>query len=390
MRKRYRLFAFRIYEYKLLEEYLNLMAEKGWIIKSYHKHFAGLLVFEKAEPDSIEYMVDYYAYQKVKDEEEGLRSYREFVEDFGYRFLAGDGGLQIYEKIREDAVVIREEDEENLASMRTTIKAALRSYLGSLAFMMLMLYSSVQSFRSSFFLNDSAFFSIIVFLCAMIEMSVLAFTDIVWMIRKEKKMVLWKVTTRTVISYLLFVIGALSAIGWLGVGMLACTILLIILVLAYRNISRKLESREYTSEQKRIRRFWMIMGCFAVMMFGFWNVSCYHDAINDARKWNTPQNGLFAKAKVLRTYEQQVKWIQVKDMMFEESMKEGIRRLCDIRPDVSLPGIHLYDYGVNEFGTAYVMVEDADGFYYFDEALLPDDLAALPARLAQWKQDIVR
>lgn len=387
MRKRYRLFAFRIYEYKLLEAYLNRMAVKGWCIKSYHKYYAGLLVFEKTEPNSVTYMVDYYAYQKGKDEEEGLRQYREFVEDFGYRFLAGDGGLQIYEKIHEDAVVIREEDEENLVSMRMTVKAVLRSYLGFMVFMLIMLYQSYAAFQSTFFVENSDFCSMLVFLCACLQMCTLAVPDMIWMIRKRKHMAIWKVTIRTMNTYLLFVAGAFSVLGWWDIGMILVFILLGFLVFVYQKLSRKLECMAYTVDQKRIRRFWAFMGCFVIMMFALWNLSKYHEGQREARAWNASQEGLFVDTHVLGTYEQQVTWIQVKQTPIKEFIKNNMRNRGERKWDTILSDIRVYEIDEEIFDAAYVLIEDTDGFYYMDQTLLPEDPRDISTQLLTWKKE---
>lgn len=89
------IFNFLPYEYRSLEEYLEKMAVKGWILEDINGH---ILKFKKSEPKKLRYSVDIMdsiSFLDGKDNEEALE-YREYCKKAGWEFICGSDKKQIY------------------------------------------------------------------------------------------------------------------------------------------------------------------------------------------------------------------------------------------------------------------------------------------------------
>lgn len=89
------IFNFLPYEYKSLEEYLEKMATKGWILEDINGY---ILKFNKSEPKNLRYSVDIMdsiSFLDGKDNEKSLE-YREYCKKAGWNFVCGNDKRQIY------------------------------------------------------------------------------------------------------------------------------------------------------------------------------------------------------------------------------------------------------------------------------------------------------
>ena len=93
--KKIAFFNFLAYECVAAEEYLELMAEKGWLLQSIKGLF---LVFEKIEPQKIKYSVDVLpkvSFFDHKDSDVALE-YREYCRAAGWNYVCQKGKIQIF------------------------------------------------------------------------------------------------------------------------------------------------------------------------------------------------------------------------------------------------------------------------------------------------------
>lgn len=89
------IFDFLPYEYKSLEEYLENMASKGWLLQ-YMKGY--ILKFRKAKPKKVKYAVDIMdsiSFLDGKNSEKALE-YREYCKEAGWNFVCESDKIQIY------------------------------------------------------------------------------------------------------------------------------------------------------------------------------------------------------------------------------------------------------------------------------------------------------
>lgn len=142
MNKCFRVLNVRMYEYKLLEKYLNEMAKRGWCVVSFHYFLTGLIVFEKCENTDTRYMVDYYKIQKSFDinEEEKMKEYHMLVEQYGYQYILSWDCIQIYKVISENAMLVHDDTSEE--GMKENVRRSLKYKILFTLFSILVLFFS--------------------------------------------------------------------------------------------------------------------------------------------------------------------------------------------------------------------------------------------------------
>jgi hypothetical protein len=132
-------FNFLSYECGAAEEYLEAMAEKGWLLLSAIGPF---LKFKKIEPQKIKYTVD--VLHKIsefdhKDSDIALE-YREYCQKAGWEYVCQKGKILIfYTEDYENTIPIHTDGDEKLKSV---IKASL-SNVGSQLFITLLFISNL-------------------------------------------------------------------------------------------------------------------------------------------------------------------------------------------------------------------------------------------------------
>jgi len=124
------------YECAAAEEYLELLAEKGWLLLSIKGLF---LVFEKIEPQEIKYSVDVFpkvSFFDHKDSDVALE-YREYCRAAGWNYVCQKGKIQIFyaEEFGKKTISIHTDENEKFKSV---FKASLY-YIAS-QFLITLLY----------------------------------------------------------------------------------------------------------------------------------------------------------------------------------------------------------------------------------------------------------
>jgi hypothetical protein len=106
-------FNFLPYECEAVEEYLEAMAEKGWLLQSASGPF---LKFKKVEPQKIKYTVDVFHKISEFDHKESdiALEYREYCQKAGWKYVCQKGKILIfYSEDFENTVPIHTDEEEN-------------------------------------------------------------------------------------------------------------------------------------------------------------------------------------------------------------------------------------------------------------------------------------
>ena len=120
---------FRYTECDDFAKYLSSMASKGW-------HFKGWkmgMIFEKGEPEEIEYAVDVFGHASDMDirPEANTKEFAEYCEVAGWKFIDSDKKFCVFQKIHEDAVDIVTPKERFENASKAEMKAVLLRILGA-------------------------------------------------------------------------------------------------------------------------------------------------------------------------------------------------------------------------------------------------------------------
>ena len=143
-------FAFLPYECAAAEEYLELMAEKGWLLQSIKGNF---FKFTKTELKNIKYSVD--VLQKVsifdhKDSDVALE-YREYCKASGWKYVCQRGKIQIfYAQNDVETISIHTDEEEKFKSV---FKASLYNTSGQFFLTLILIFN----LYTLLFVGDSGF-----------------------------------------------------------------------------------------------------------------------------------------------------------------------------------------------------------------------------------------
>lgn len=136
--KKWVIFNFLPYEYKSLEEYLEKMAVKGWILEDIRGYY---LKFTKSEPKRIRYSVDIMdsiSFFDGKDTDKALE-YREYCKEAGWNFVCESDKIQIYSSELDNIKIDIHTDEAE--KFNNISKASLKYIFLKLITIILLLYS---------------------------------------------------------------------------------------------------------------------------------------------------------------------------------------------------------------------------------------------------------
>ena len=132
MKNTYRFLIYYAYEYKLLERYLQEMANKGYRLVSLQGVMKYMMTFERCEPQDLYYYVDCHSNYSVIDPRIPTPSqveYRELIEEYGYEYVDSLGALQVFVSKEPISIPIREENEETKAEMKRIVYKELAAKL---------------------------------------------------------------------------------------------------------------------------------------------------------------------------------------------------------------------------------------------------------------------
>jgi hypothetical protein len=177
-------FNFLPYECEAAEEYLEAMAEKGWLLQSVTGPF---LKFKKVEPKKIKYTVD--VLHKIsefdhKDSDIALE-YREYCQEAGWTYVCQKGKILVfYSEDYENTIPIHTDGNEKLKSV---IKASL-SAVGSQLFTTLLLIANLymQLFMGSvdyFLASNLGIFTTFATVTIVVINTIEIFSFFIWVLR---------------------------------------------------------------------------------------------------------------------------------------------------------------------------------------------------------------
>lgn len=115
--KKTRNFMYQPYECTAVEEYLENMAEKGWLLERISGYF---FTFKKIEPKKLKYSVDTFSKISVLDVDDSdiAIDYREYCRAAGWKYICQVGKIQVfYSSDAENVVPIQTDDEEKFRSI---------------------------------------------------------------------------------------------------------------------------------------------------------------------------------------------------------------------------------------------------------------------------------
>lgn len=116
--KKWVIFNFLPYEYESLEEYLEKMAYKGWILEDISGYY---LKFIKSSPKKLRYSVDILdsiSFLDGKDTDRALE-YREYCNEAGWEFVCEKGKIQVYcSELNEERIDIHTDEVEKFNIIR--------------------------------------------------------------------------------------------------------------------------------------------------------------------------------------------------------------------------------------------------------------------------------
>jgi len=150
-----------ITEYKILEEYFEKMALKGWMMKEFKK---GMMVFEEIEPMKLDFNVSLFYNTTPFDypDHEKENEYKELCEESGWTFCASNQLYQVFckEKNHEAIPIHTESSEEYSIIKKTYIKTELIGMLVLLPVVFLAFFNGLN-FTYKDILSNGGLFNII-------------------------------------------------------------------------------------------------------------------------------------------------------------------------------------------------------------------------------------
>lgn len=182
-------FLYSPYECSAVEEYLEMMAENGWLLTSIKKPF---FKFKRIEPKKIKFSVDVLSRISnfdPKDSNDAL-DYREYCEAAGWKYICQDKKVQVF--CTEDynsTIEIHTDQEEKFKSV---FKAALVD-MSAQIFLMLMLsfniYMSLSTGNLDYGLSSNFMIGTTVLIVSFIVINIIRVSSFfIWAIRAKKKL----------------------------------------------------------------------------------------------------------------------------------------------------------------------------------------------------------
>lgn len=162
MKNTYRFLIYYAYEYKLLERYLQDMANKGYRLISLQGAIRYMLTFERCEPQDLYYYVDFHSNYSVIDPRIPTPSqveYRELIEEYGYEYVDSLGALQVFVSKEPINIPIREENEETKAEMKRIVYKELITKLLCTVLYFVMVLLQLRSLAYDYYAHSALIFS---------------------------------------------------------------------------------------------------------------------------------------------------------------------------------------------------------------------------------------
>ena len=131
-------FMYLPYECSAVEEYLEKMAEKGWLLESTKR---GFFKFKKIETRKIKYSVDVLDRVSVFDHNDSdvALDYREYCKAAGWTYICEDGGTQFFYTESDSEIISIHTDEEE--KFKVVFKSSMKNVYGQMLFIILLISS---------------------------------------------------------------------------------------------------------------------------------------------------------------------------------------------------------------------------------------------------------
>ncbi|MCJ7688055.1 MAG: DUF2812 domain-containing protein [Clostridiaceae bacterium] len=182
------IFTFLPYECAAAEEYLELMAEKGWLLQSVKGIF---YKFKKIEPKKIKYSVDVLHKVSIFDHKDSdiALEYREYCKAAGWNYVCQIGKIQIFYTEEDKKTISIHTDEEE--KFKSVFKASLYN-MGSQFFITIMcifnLYTQLFVADGGFLLTSNIGVLSMVGMLSFILMNSIGFISfLLWVIKVRAK-----------------------------------------------------------------------------------------------------------------------------------------------------------------------------------------------------------
>lgn len=187
--KKIKYFNFLPYECVAAEEYLERMAEKGWLLQSIKGAF---LIFKKIEPQKINYSVDVLHKVSIFDrkDSDAALEYREYCQAAGWNYICQKGKIQIFytEYDKETISIHTDEDEKFKSVLKASLYYVGSQFLLTLSFLF-NLYLQLFMGATDFSLGSNLGLLSIVAMASVIVMNSIEIVSfLLWVLKASRKL----------------------------------------------------------------------------------------------------------------------------------------------------------------------------------------------------------
>ncbi|SHK24813.1 Protein of unknown function [Clostridium cavendishii DSM 21758] len=184
-----KLCMFLPYQCTALEEYLEGMASKGWLLKSIKNNY---YIFKKCEPKKLKYSIDFFDKLSIFDKKNSrvALEYREYCEVAGWRYVCESGKLQVFcsDKNKEPIAIQTDETEKFKVVRKTSIYALGFQLINVLLFIFILLMQWIFQVPEFILTNNIGIFSsLVMFIFILINLTTIIHF-IIWSIMAKRKL----------------------------------------------------------------------------------------------------------------------------------------------------------------------------------------------------------
>lgn len=152
--KKWVVFNFLPYEHKSLEDYLEKMALRGWILENIKGYY---LKFRKDTPKKLRYSVDVLdsiSFMDGKDTDKALE-YREYCKEAGWEFVCERNKIQVYcSELDEERIDIHTDEVEKFNTVRkASLKYVLLNLITIICLLLGQYIATIGSYSAHFLAN---------------------------------------------------------------------------------------------------------------------------------------------------------------------------------------------------------------------------------------------
>lgn len=153
--KKWVVFNFLPYEHKSLEDYLEKMALRGWILENIKGYY---LKFRKDTPKKLRYSVDVLdsiSFMDGKDTDKALE-YREYCKEAGWKFVCERNKIQVYcSELDEERIDIHTDEVEKFNTVRkASLKYVLLNLITIICLLLGQYIATIGSYSAHFLANS--------------------------------------------------------------------------------------------------------------------------------------------------------------------------------------------------------------------------------------------